>query len=478
MSSKTINCVAIDCGNSSVRIVLGAFDGARLKATLISQVAHREIQVNGVWHWDILYLFECIKAGLKQAREQAGRIDSAGISTWGIDHGLIGDHGLLLSNPFCYRNVFGQEGLARLDSGERRFMFDMTGIQCDKINSVFQILGYRERYPDYWKSARHFLLVPDLLNFLLTGEMNSDASIASTTQLYDVRTHRYSAPVLEKFRLDPALFPPVVKHGEVRGRLRRELADELGLQPFPVVSVPSHDTAAAVAAIPHPGGPGPLFISSGTWSLIGVELPEPLLNDAVYHSGLANEAGALGTTTLLRNSAGLYIAQRLKLECDLARPGRGWDDIVAGIDRRGDCGVIDPNAAEFFNPPGMREAIAQALRRQGCPVPGDDSGFFRVVYESLAVSYREALAKLESITGVVFPAVNIIGGGSKNRLLNQITADLTGKQVNAGPAEATSLGCLGTQLLHAGAVGNLSDIRRVMATAEQGAVFEPSTPRQ
>ncbi len=474
MTRKNLNCVAIDCGNSSVRIVLGTFDGSSFHTTPVARHEHREILVNGVWHWDILFMFERIKEGLKKAFSLCGRIDSAGIATWGIDHGLVGDNGLLLANPFCYRNVFGQSGLSRLDAAERRFMFDMTGIQCDKINSVFQILGYRERYPAYWQAARKFLLIPDLLNFLLTGEMNSDPTIASTTQLYDVKNHRYAERIFAKFAIDPDLFPPTVAHGEVRGTLLRTLADEIGVKPFPVVSVPSHDTAAAVAAIPGGGGPGPLFISSGTWSLIGVELARPLLNDAVYAAGLANEAGILGTTTLLRNSAGLYIAQRLKLECDLTRPGLTWNDIVAGIDRRGDCGLIDPNAEEFFNPPSMRDAIAQALQRSGAAVPGDDAGFFRVVYESLGRSYRDAICGLEAVTGTVFPAVNIIGGGSKNRLLNQITADLTGKRVVAGPAEATSLGTLGAQLLYAGAAQDLPDIRRIMAASAEAEVFEPA----
>lgn len=472
MKKETFNMVAIDCGNSSIRIVLGQFDGSVCRVTPVSQVAHREILANGVWHWDILFIFECVKDGLKRARALAGRIDSAGISTWGIDHGLLGENGLLLANPFCYRNSFGQIGLDGLSPDERRFMFDATGIQCDRINSVFQMLGYRERFPAYWKSARDILLIPDLLNFLLTGEKNTDASIASTTQLFDVRTNSYSDAVFRKFGLDRALFPDPLPHGRPRGRLRPEIARELGAEPFTVVTVPAHDTAAAVAAIPAaPGEKNPLFISSGTWSLVGVELPEPLVNDRVRRAGLANEAGALGTTTLLRNSAGLFMAQRLKHECDSRSGVKSWDEIVAAVDRTGECGIVDPNAPEFFNPSSMREAIAESLRKSGQKTPETDGGYFRVVYESLARSYQKVIADVEDVSGGKHDILHIIGGGAKNRLLNRITAEVTGKKVVAGPSEATSLGTLGVQLLYEGTARNLSDIRRIMSASVETEEF-------
>lgn len=468
----TWNCVGIDCGNSSVRIGLGQFDGNAFRITHLAQTPHREILVNGVWHWDILFLFERIKEGLRQAFDLCGRIDSAGISTWGIDHGLLAENGLLLANPLCYRNPFGQQALEELSAGERRALFDATGIQCDKINSVFQIAGYRRRYPGYWRAARDILLIPDLLNFFLTGEKNSEACIASTTQLYDARGG-YAAPVFRKFDIDPGLFPPVLRHGETRGRLRQELADELGVNRFETTCVPGHDTAAAVAAIPcaHPNE-HPLFISSGTWSLIGVECEKSLINDTVFAAGLANEAGIAGTFTLLKNSAGLFIAQRLKLECDGAGDKQTWDDIIGDIRMDGECGRIDPNAAEFFNPPSMRGAIGRYLEERGWPAPADNAGYFRVVYESLAHSYHQTIRQLEAVTGTAFPAIHIIGGGSKNRLLNQITAQATGKTVLAGPAEATSWGTMAAQLFREGSVKKLDDIRAIAAAGKSEA-FPP-----
>lgn len=473
MKKDAVNLIAIDCGNSSVRIVLGRYDGHTCSATLIDQVAHREIFVNGVWHWDILFIFERIKEGLRKAHGLAGKIDSVGISTWGIDHGLFDENGLLLANPFCYRNPFGQTGLSGLSESDRRFMFDATGIQCDKINSVYQMLGYRDVFPSYWKCAKSILLIPDLLNFFLTGEKNTDSSITSTTQLYDVKNDCYADKVFEKFHLDRLLFPEVIPHGRPRGQLREDIAEELGVNRFTVVSVPSHDTAAAVAAIPTTSpNEHPLFISSGTWSLIGVELPKPIVNDHVYASGLANEGGILGTITLLKNSAGLFIAQRLKKECDVIYGVRSWDEIVAEIDGLdGESAIIDPNAEEFFNPLSMRDAITAYIRRTGQKEPKKNADFFRVVYESLARSYRDVIVDLENVCGKRHDVLNIIGGGSKNRLLNQITARVTGKKVVAGPFEATSLGTLGSLLLHEGSASSLADIRRIMAASIESTVF-------
>ncbi len=465
--------VAIDCGNSSVRVVLGIFDGNKFTTTVVGQTPHREIMVNGVWHWDILFLFEYIKAGLKKAHDLAGNIDSAGIATWGIDHGLIAPGGLLLANPFCYRNSFGQTGLSRLSPAERRFMFDHTGIQCDKINSVFQMLGYRDLYPEYWQAADKILLIPDLLNFLLTGEMNSDASITSTTQLFNVVDNAYSLPVLDKFELASTLFPPMAAHGQERGILRAAIAEELGINRFPVVSVPAHDTAAAVAAIPS-SGQEPLFISSGTWSLVGIELPEAIINDAVFASGLANESGALGSITLLKNSAGLFIAQRLKKEGDLAGNPKTWDQIVREIDMdKLPCGCIDPNDEAFFNPSSMRKAIRDYVVAGGGKEPAADADYYRITYESLAESYRQVIAAIENATGKTFDTLNIIGGGSQNTLLNQLAAQAVGKTVVAGPVEATSLGILGVQLLYEGSAANLADIRAVMRNSCLTTVFKP-----
>ena len=473
MKKDALNLVAIDCGNSSVRVVLGHYDGNACSITLIDQVAHREILVNGVWHWDILFIFERIKECLRKAHALAGNIDSVGISTWGIDHGLFDENGLLLANPFCYRNSFGQAGLAALSAAERRFMFDATGIQCDKINTVFQILGYRDVFPSYWRSAKSILLIPDLLNFLLTGERNSDSSITSTTQLYDVANARYADSIFRKFDLDRSLFPEIIPHGKPRGQLRKEIAEELGVNRFTVVSVPSHDTAAAVAAIPTASpGENPLFISSGTWSLVGVELQSPLINDRVYDSGLANEGGILGTITLLKNSAGLFIAQRLKKECDAAGGARSWDDIVAEIDAAdGEAALVDPNAEDFFNPPGMKGAIAAYIRKTGQKEPVKDADYFRVVYESLARSYQTVIADLEAASGRKYEVLNIIGGGGRNRLLNRITARVTGKKVVAGPFEATSLGTIGAQLLLTGTAGSLTAIRRILSASVETSVF-------
>ncbi|MDR3211334.1 MAG: carbohydrate kinase [Planctomycetota bacterium] len=481
MNKENWNSVAIDCGNSSIRVVVGEYDGEKLRTTLVRQMGHKEIQINGCWFWDILAIFNCIKEGLREAYARVGHIHSAGISTWGIDYGLLGEGELLLANPLCHRNSFGEEGLSALTAEERRELFDQTGIHCDKINTVFQILGYRRRFPVFWRNAKALLLIPDLLNYFLTGEKNTDTSIVSTSQLFDVTAGNYAAGIFKRFDIDPDLLPPLCPHGKVRGTLRPELVAELGINSFPVVSVPGHDTAAAVAAIPTDSGEKPLFISSGTWSLIGVELPKPMVNAKVFQLGLTNEAGALGTTTLLKNSVGLFIAQRLRQEfggvSEEYSPGgktaiEDWNSIVAGIKSVGrPTGIIDPNDPVFFNPPSMREAISTYLRRSGQRQPAREIDYFRVVYDSLALSYRAVVESLTDL-GIATGDLHIIGGGCQNHLLNQITADLTGRRVVVGPVEATSLGVLAMELLHPGIASDLAAVRKVAATAGTREVYE------
>lgn len=460
--------------------MLGRFNGEKIVTQLLRQISHREIRLGEFYYWDLLYIYEQIKMGLKQAHEICGRIDSAAISTWGIDYGLLNREGLLLANPLCYRNSLGSEGLAALSAAEQKEMFFATGIQCDKINSVYQFLGYKARFPYLWSSVQTALLMPDLLLYFLTGELGTEATIVSTTQLYDVQSQKYAYDLFDRFGLPRDLLPGLVRHGESRGLLQREIAAALGINRCPFVSVPSHDTAAAVTAV-SPGQPQQpfLFISSGTWSLIGTERENPLVNEEVYASGFSNEAGVLDTITLLKNSAGLFIAQRLKAECPQFAGDKDWGRIIAaiaGIDE--ELPLIDPNDEAFFNPVSMKEAITGAVRDSGYGKPLDDAKLFRIVYESLAQSYKEAIARIEDITATGYDRIHIIGGGSRNVLLNELTAQYSGKTVIAGPDEATSLGNLGSQLLFEGRAKSLAEVRAVLGQSYQSAVFTGEDKRK
>jgi len=247
---KKINCVAFDCGNSSFRTVLGQFDGTRTTTEVINQISHNSINVNGLYYWDILHVFDGLKQGLKEAVNRAGKIDSIGICTWGIDFGFLDRNGYLLANPLCYRNSIGEEELSGLSDTEKRWVFEQTGIQNNRINSLYQLTGIKRIMPDLFGIAQHLLMIPDLLAYFFTGEKFTEFSIASTTQLLDVRSKSYSQAVIDRFGLSRSMLKPLKKHGEVIGMLKDSIAEELHIPACPVVCVPSHDTASAVTAVP------------------------------------------------------------------------------------------------------------------------------------------------------------------------------------------------------------------------------------
>jgi sugar (pentulose or hexulose) kinase len=468
MAHESLNLLAIDCGNSGIRVTLGRFDGGRIQTRLIHQADQREVYFNGLFYWDILFLYQHLKNGLSKAYAECGRIDSAAISTWGIDFGLLNGEAYFLANPLSYRNTLGKAALDKLPEAGRRFAFFNSGIQCDKINTLYQILGFRERFPRTFEQADRLLLIPDLLNYLFTGEAYTESTILSTSQLYDVQKGTYSQEILNAFNIDRGIFPEIKEHGESRGLLKAEIAEELGINVFPFITIPSHDTAAAVTSIcPGEDDKEPLFISSGTWCLIGTELRKPLVNEAVYDSDFTNEGGILGTTTFLKNSAGLYIARRLYDEC-FPNGETAWEEVAekaAALEARET--LFDPNDDVFFNPPSMKKAI---INKTGIKDP-DDFILFRLIYDSLARSYKEAIEEIEHIRNRNYGAIYIVGGGSRNKLLNQVTAAVTGKTVAAGTDEATSFGNLGAQLLYQGRAGSLADIRNIVQKSTEITVY-------
>jgi rhamnulokinase len=462
--NPVLNLLAIDCGNSSIRVTLGQFDGRCLQTRLVHQVEQKEVYFNGFFYWDILFLYQHLKNGISKAYAECGRIDSAAISTWGIDFALLNSEKYILANPLSYRNTLGKQALDKLTEEQRRFNFFNSGIQCDKINTLYQILGFREIFPRTFEQADRLLLIPDLLNYLFTGEACTESTILSTSQLYDVQKEDYSEEILAAFDINRELFPAIKKHGDPRGLLKTEIAEELGVNVFPFITIPSHDTAAAVTSIcPERDDEEPLFISSGTWSLIGTELKKPLVNQAVYDSDFTNEGGILGTTTFLKNSVGLFIARRLYDEC-FPNGEIPWDKVTKKASVLESPGILfDPNDDVFFNPLSMRKAIINKT----VPEPPDNFFLFRLVYDSLARGYKHTVEEIERIRGRTYEAIYIVGGGSRNNLLNQITAGITGKTVAAGPDEATSLGNMGSQLLYNGRAKDLSDIRRIIRESIQ-----------
>jgi len=473
ITNLPLNCVAFDCGSSSLRTVVGSFDGTRVITNVVSQVPNSAVNVNGFYYWDLLYIFESLKSGLREACSQYKKIDSIGICTWGVDFGLLDSQGFLLSNPLSYRNAIGEGELSTLSESERRWMFEKTGIQNNKINTLYQLAGIKRQMPEIFGIAKSMLMLPDLLQYLFTGEMVTEASIASTTQMLDSRSKKFVPEVLEKFGIPQNLVKPLRQHGEIIGTLRQSIADELGIAACPVVCVPSHDTACAVTAVPTQEKDF-IFISSGTWSLIGTEMVEPVINTSVYDRDFANEGGVFNTITMLKNSTGMHILQCIKKELEFNGDVFTWNDIVKmAAEYRGNVPVFDPNSSRIFNPVSMMGEIKNLIGVNEV----NPAQIIASAYDSLAFSYRYAIEQIQEITGITYQSIYIVGGGSQNRYLNQVTADFTGKTVVSGPKEATSLGNIGVQLSAHWMDFNINRIRTMVRNSEKIEEFTPNAAR-
>jgi len=454
---KKENFVAFDCGNSSIRVVTGLYNGETIALKQLHQVPNETVNVNQIHYWDILHIYKELQYGLQESFVRYGPVSSVGICSWGIDFGLLGESGQLLGNPLCYRNSFGEAVLEKMTEEEKYRIFNATGIPDHPMNSLYQLLGIKKYLPEYYAAARKLLFIPDLLAWLFTGEVCSESTIASTTQMLDMRNNTYATEIIRRYGLDISLFPPLTAHGQCFGNLRKDIADTLKMTVCPFVSVASHDTASAVVAVPAEEDDF-LFISSGTWSLIGTERKEPLINRDVYEEGFANEGGAFGTITLLKNSTGMFILQEIKKELEKGGRAYSWDEITR---MAGGCEakipVFNPNDARFFSPRSMISAICEFFRK--------DLTIKEVLasaYLSLACSYRHTIEKIEKLCRKTYPAIHIVGGGCRNHYLNQIIADLTEKTVISGPQEATSLGNIGIQLKVSQPDMGLLQIRKIL----------------
>lgn len=471
MKQNSVRCIGFDCGNSSVRTVIGFYDGKSIRSEVIMQVSNRAINVNGVDFWDILNIFDSMQNGLKAAEAKYGKIDSAGISTWGIDFGIIGKSSQLIGNPLCYRNNFGVKGLESVDAAVKKQLFNLSGIQNHPMNSMYQLIGIKEMLPEYYNAAKDILFIPDLLNYMFTGEKGTENTIASTSQLLDMRTQNYCDDIFQITGLDRSMFHPVVSHGKERGKLLGSIANHLEMKStMPFISIPSHDTASAVVATPASEDRF-IFISSGTWSLIGTELDNPIINDRVYDLSFANEGGAAGTITLLKNSTGMHILQNIKNELERIKARKyEWPELISMANEAGlSVALYDPNHQNLYNPDKMIDAVKKLTGET------EINKILASSFISLACSYREAITDLEDICGYSFNAVHIIGGGARNTYLNQLVADITKKPVISGPEEATSLGVIAAQVLYHDPSSNLKSIRKAVAAGIETNNFTPHT---
>jgi rhamnulokinase len=474
MSNTQHAYLAFDLGAESGRAVLGRLQADNLTIEELHRFANEPVQYNGELHWDMPRLYFEIQKGLARAVSTAGpRLSGIGLDTWGVDYALLGENGALLENPFHYRDSRTSGMVERVCAlVSREEIYHQTGIQFMEFNTLYQLYAGFQKTPKLYGLAEKLLMVPDLLNFWLTGGPSCEFTIATTTQFYNPRQQGWATELLQKLGLPTHFLLPLVQPGTVVGRLAAPLASETGAGAVPVIAPACHDTGSAFSAVPS--AEESVFISSGTWSVMGAEVTQPVINPAALRLNFTNEGGVCGTFRLSKNVMGLWLLQGCRREW--RSRGRDWsygELVQLARAKPGWRSLVDPDHASFQRFASMPEAIARFCRMTEQPEPEDAAAYTRAILESLALKYRYVLEALEQLTGKAGKEIHIVGGGAKNQLLNQLTADATGCRVFAGPTEATALGNIGMQMLGTGAAGSLAEVREVIARSYPPEVYEP-----
>ena len=463
--------LAADLGAGSGRVMAARYDGNVLRLEAAHRFDNTPVTVGGHLHWNILSLYSGVVEGIRKATSQFGTAASVGIDTWGVDYGLLDGSGRLLGLPYAYRDV-RNDGMADAVCAQlgRRRLYDRTGTQFMDFNTLFQLAAEAKESDPLPPKASRLLFLPDLLNYWLSGEMANEATIASTGQCIDLATRDWAYDLLEAVGAPRRLFGPIVRPGTRLGAVR----DLPGLS---VVAVGSHDTASAVAAVPVPSEGKWAYLATGTWALMGVESPDPILTDDSYELCYTHEGGVLGDFRFLKNITGMWIYQELHREWKEQGEDVPYDEMTALAGKaKPFVSLIDPDDAPFARPGQMAEKIAAYCRRTGQPVPESKGAFARCALESMVLRYREVWGQLERLTGVRRDGLNMIGGATRNALHCQMTADALGVPVLCGPAEGAAAGNVLMQLLAAGEISSLAEGRELVRRSDPPVAYAPASP--
>jgi rhamnulokinase len=470
----TRNIAAVDLGADSGRVILARFDGRNLELEEVHRFPNRAVMLHGHRFWNILALWDETLTGLRKARKLAGTLDSIGVDTWGVDYGLVDSHGFLLGQPFQYRDHRTDGVMERVLSRiPRDVLYRRTGIQFLPINTLFQLYAHQQMQPGELAHVHRLLMIPDLLHNWLCGSLVSERTNATTTQCWDPIAGAWAVDLLDKLAIPSTMLPPVVEPGSTLGEALPEWRGDLGKAR--VVAPATHDTGSAIASVPvsSPGGWG--YISSGTWSLVGVELAQPVMTEAALAANCTNEGGVFGTTRFLRNVMGLWLLQ----ECQRrwARDGHvtDYDSLLEEVDSiPAFATLIDPDDPRFLAPQDMPAAINTYLLKHGQAPLQAPAAFARCIMESLVLRYREVFQQISQLTATTINSVHILGGGARNVRLNQWLADALNAQVIAGPYEATASGNALMQLVGLGELHTLKEARAIAQNARTQ-IFSPQT---
>jgi len=502
--------LAVDLGASSGRVIAGSLRDGRLEMAVVARFPNGGVKVQEGLFWNHLGLWGGILGGLRSAADQvgsgAGQIASVGVDTWGVDFALLAplnsrdgraasggrtsggfdrDLPRQMATPLRqYRDPRNRPAMqAALEKVARDQIFNATGLQFMELNTLYQLVAAQQHGDPGWQDADAFVMAADLFHWMLTGRWTVEATNASTTQLLDPRTGTWSEAMLRAFDLPEAWFPPPISPGTTIGPVQPSVEAVTGLSGVSVVAPATHDTAAAVLAVPAdefaPPKPSWCYISSGTWSLMGVELPEPKIDAVCSELNFTNEGGVQGSTRLLKNIGGLWVFQQLRESLQRRGGAPTWDQMVAAAAEAPPFEVLlDPDAPDFLAPEDMLDAVQRYARRTGQPTPASQGGWFRAALEGLALRYAACLGMLERLIGNRIDRIHVVGGGSLNALLCQMTADACGREVVAGPVEATAIGNLLAQLIGSGSVSSVNEAREIVRRSFPTQSYHPNRPDQ
>jgi rhamnulokinase len=454
--------LAIDFGGGSGRVIAGQITGGQLHLDEIYRFSNRQIKMGNHIYWDFLSLFEEMKNGIRLAVQKGYHVTSIGIDTWGVDFGLLDRAGNLLGNPRCYRDPYTEgapeEVFKTLSPSEH---YRESGIQVMPINSLFQLYAMKKECPDLLECADKLLFTPDLFSYFLTGTANNEYCIASTSELILARERSWNWELIKRMGFPSHLFGEIVMPGTSRGNILPSIAAETGLPAdTQVIAVGSHDTASAVFAVPFPEGKASrcAFLSSGTWSLLGVELDEPILSEEARQAGFTNEGCTGGKIKFLQNITGLWILQRLMQQWKEAEADTSYGPLLQQASESQISGIIDVDNPVFTNPADMEKAIAEYCLSHYQEVPVTKGDYVMCVLKSLAARYKKGIEQLNSLLPEPIQQLHIIGGGCQNQLLNRLTEEALGIPVIAGPVEATAIGNILMQAQACGAIKNKNEV--------------------
>ncbi len=471
---KNKSFLAFDLGATSGRSILGTLDNGRLQMKELTRFPNQMLQIGDHFHWNIYSLFEHFKSALAEVKKEGVEISSIGIDTWGVDFALIAKDGTILGAPYAYRDP-QTNGMPEkyFEIVSREKVYGLTGIQVMNFNSLYQLFALKQADSSLLEAASEMLFMPDALAYLLTGNKVVEYTIASTSQILNPRTKQFENQLLEAAEVSPSILGEIVMPGHRIGTLTDALADECELGKVPVVAVAGHDTASAVAAVPAENERF-AYLSSGTWSLMGIEVKDAIINDETYALNFTNEGGIEGTTRFLKNITGMWLLEQCLKEWKKEGITYAYEKLVHMAESAPAFqSLIDSDHPSFANPVSMTKAIVDYCTSSGQTAPSTHAEFVRCIFESLSLRYKYVLGKFINLAPFAIEKLHVIGGGSKNPLLNQWTANAIGIPVLAGPSEATSIGNIMIQARAAGCVDSLSEMRKIIRESIQIEEFLP-----